>query len=209
MDESVSKSIVPNMAQSNGVPTKPTPPTPVDSLPSSQPRLQSTFCYPYESPDVGSDFLLMAAKQTPKSPLKIGFHRRSQSDGIPPKPNVDMGAIVTAKRLVSEIHEILGENPGTGRSTRLLRRIDRVMAVLEQVRNNQQVRQKNVPPGTLCDQCGQRETPEWRRGPRGLRTLCNACGLFYSKLVRRVGPLEAAKEMAERRDAGIGFDRRM
>jgi hypothetical protein len=26
------------------------------------------------------------------------------------------------------------------------------------------------------------ETPEWRRGPLGPRTLCNACGLIYAKL---------------------------
>ncbi|PKI84393.1 hypothetical protein MVES_001783 [Malassezia vespertilionis] len=29
------------------------------------------------------------------------------------------------------------------------------------------------------------DTPEWRRGPDGARTLCNACGLHFAKLVRR------------------------
>ncbi|KAJ2114956.1 hypothetical protein IWW43_006750, partial [Coemansia sp. RSA 1935] len=28
-----------------------------------------------------------------------------------------------------------------------------------------------------CRSCGISETPEWRRGPDGARTLCNACGL--------------------------------
>ncbi|RCH77810.1 hypothetical protein CU098_006962, partial [Rhizopus stolonifer] len=26
------------------------------------------------------------------------------------------------------------------------------------------------------------ETPEWRKGPSGPRTLCNACGLIWTKL---------------------------
>ncbi|ENH65566.1 GATA zinc finger domain-containing protein 15 [Fusarium oxysporum f. sp. cubense race 1] len=33
-----------------------------------------------------------------------------------------------------------------------------------------------------CQNCGRTQTPEWRRGPNGMRTLCNACGLHYAKL---------------------------
>ncbi|KAK9446907.1 uncharacterized protein V1518DRAFT_422402 [Limtongia smithiae] len=36
-----------------------------------------------------------------------------------------------------------------------------------------------------CHQCGISETPEWRRGPDGARTLCNACGLHHAKLVKK------------------------
>lgn len=36
-----------------------------------------------------------------------------------------------------------------------------------------------------CHQCGARETPEWRRGPDGSHTLCNACGLRFSKMERK------------------------
>jgi len=32
-----------------------------------------------------------------------------------------------------------------------------------------------------CCFCGRTDTPEWRRGPDGRRTLCNACGLIYKK----------------------------
>lgn len=31
-----------------------------------------------------------------------------------------------------------------------------------------------------CHSCNISETPEWRRGPDGARTLCNACGLRKS-----------------------------
>lgn len=37
----------------------------------------------------------------------------------------------------------------------------------------------------FCRHCGTRDTPEWRRGPDGRKSLCNACGLHYSKLVKR------------------------
>lgn len=45
--------------------------------------------------------------------------------------------------------------------------------------------QRAVPPGR-CHSCNRIHTPEWRRGPDGARTLCNACGLHYAKLVRKL-----------------------
>jgi hypothetical protein len=37
--------------------------------------------------------------------------------------------------------------------------------------------------GQKCHSCSTTETPEWRRGPDGARTLCNACGLRKYNLV--------------------------
>lgn len=65
-------------------------------------------------------------------------------------------------------------------------------------------RGRHAPPGR-CHSCARSETPEWRRGPDGARTLCNACGLRmwlffsyvlfllicfpdYAKLTRKLGP---------------------
>ncbi|KAJ1562044.1 hypothetical protein HK096_002340 [Nowakowskiella sp. JEL0078] len=42
----------------------------------------------------------------------------------------------------------------------------------------------NPGPGR-CHWCNINETPEWRRGPEGARTLCNACGLHYAKYSRK------------------------
>ncbi|KAI5998774.1 hypothetical protein EDD15DRAFT_2363639 [Pisolithus albus] len=43
-------------------------------------------------------------------------------------------------------------------------------------KNKYRKRSRATPPGK-CHSCNIRETPEWRRGPDGARTLCNACGL--------------------------------
>lgn len=37
----------------------------------------------------------------------------------------------------------------------------------------------------VCDECGAMESPEWRKGPKGPKTLCNACGLRWAKKNRR------------------------
>jgi hypothetical protein len=48
-----------------------------------------------------------------------------------------------------------------------------------------------IPPtsssgeGQRCLGCKATSTPEWRRGPLGPRTLCNACGLVYAKIIKR------------------------
>ncbi|KAI5273495.1 hypothetical protein E4T47_03384 [Aureobasidium subglaciale] len=52
-------------------------------------------------------------------------------------------------------------------------------------------RGRAAPPGR-CHSCNRAETPEWRRGPDGARTLCNACGLHYAKLTRKAGKNAAA-----------------
>ncbi|KAA1468929.1 hypothetical protein DENSPDRAFT_834427 [Dentipellis sp. KUC8613] len=49
-----------------------------------------------------------------------------------------------------------------------------------------------VPEGQTCLGCNATSTPEWRRGPLGPRTLCNACGLVYAKLIKKRNR-EAAK----------------
>ncbi|KAJ3145598.1 blue light receptor [Geranomyces variabilis] len=50
-------------------------------------------------------------------------------------------------------------------------------------------RRKRKPPQTeelFCRQCGTTSSPEWRKGPAGPKTLCNACGLAFSKKQRKI-----------------------
>ncbi|KAJ3115247.1 blue light receptor [Phlyctochytrium bullatum] len=37
----------------------------------------------------------------------------------------------------------------------------------------------------FCRRCGTTTSPEWRKGPEGPKTLCNACGLAHSKKQRK------------------------
>jgi len=37
----------------------------------------------------------------------------------------------------------------------------------------------------VCVTCGRTDSPEWRKGPLGPKTLCNACGLRWAKQARR------------------------
>lgn len=60
-----------------------------------------------------------------------------------------------------------------------------------------------------CNHCGSKSTPEWRKGLDGNRTLCNACGLFYSKLAKKYNAEEAAKIMRERKETGSVNNRRI
>ena len=44
----------------------------------------------------------------------------------------------------------------------------------------------DLAPGTL-------ESPEWRKGPSGPKTLCNACGLRWAKKEKKKGPHATAE----------------
>lgn len=37
----------------------------------------------------------------------------------------------------------------------------------------------------VCTDCGRTDSPEWRKGPLGPKTLCNACGLRYAKKIKK------------------------
>lgn len=79
--------------------------------------------------------------------------------------------------------------------------------------NNQKIRKPRTKFPSIkkqrikCNHCESIETPEWRRGPDGSRTLCNACGLFYSKLTKRYGTENAMVIMKSRKSEGLISDR--
>ncbi|TVU20206.1 hypothetical protein EJB05_36405, partial [Eragrostis curvula] len=51
-----------------------------------------------------------------------------------------------------------------------------------------------------CANCGTTSTPLWRNGPRGPKSLCNACGIRFKKEERR-----AAATAAMESGAGCGY----
>ncbi|GJN07345.1 hypothetical protein PR202_ga25169 [Eleusine coracana subsp. coracana] len=46
---------------------------------------------------------------------------------------------------------------------------------------NNKPRQRNRQRQRACTHCSNTETPQWRAGPRGPGTLCNACGIRYKQ----------------------------
>ena len=53
-------------------------------------------------------------------------------------------------------------------------------------RNREDKKKKlKVADEYVCTDCGTLDSPEWRKGPNGPKTLCNACGLHYAKLTRK------------------------
>ncbi|RIA92630.1 hypothetical protein C1645_820466 [Glomus cerebriforme] len=51
--------------------------------------------------------------------------------------------------------------------------------------NNNNNNNNNVQGVKKCESCHTSSSPEWRRGPTGHKTLCNACGLRYSRTIAR------------------------
>ncbi|KAF9321308.1 hypothetical protein BG003_002489 [Podila horticola] len=44
-----------------------------------------------------------------------------------------------------------------------------------------QITNKPSEDGRACRYCGTRDTPMWRRGPDGTKTLCNSCGISWKR----------------------------
>ncbi|CAG8537545.1 9118_t:CDS:2 [Paraglomus brasilianum] len=58
-----------------------------------------------------------------------------------------------------------------------------------------------VPDGVReCERCHTTNSPEWRRGPTGHKTLCNACGLRYSRKIARDKRREQAHREEQQRE---------
>lgn len=73
-----------------------------------------------------------------------------------------------------------GAQPGQQKNKYRKRSVSKGLAVSLRSSHSAVV-QRATPPGK-CHSCNIRETPEWRRGPDGARTLCNACGLRESSM---------------------------
>ena len=53
--------------------------------------------------------------------------------------------------------------------------------VASKLANKKGAKSRNRSKTTVCLNCGSMDTPQWRVGPLGPRTLCNACGVRYKK----------------------------
>ncbi|XP_076916022.1 GATA transcription factor 18-like [Bidens hawaiensis] len=57
-----------------------------------------------------------------------------------------------------------------------------------------------------CSNCDTTSTPLWRNGPRGPKSLCNACGIRYKKEERRANAAAAAAVTNGGSDSSEGYN---
>ncbi|KAF2429459.1 white-collar 2 [Tothia fuscella] len=72
----------------------------------------------------------------------------------------------------------------TGSMSPALIRGDAGIAILADRENRSNIDRKKktkVADEYVCTDCGTLDSPEWRKGPSGPKTLCNACGLRWAK----------------------------
>mmetsp|Transcript_8015 Transcript_8015/g.16404 ORF Transcript_8015/g.16404 Transcript_8015/m.16404 type:complete len:261 (-) Transcript_8015:451-1233(-) len=53
--------------------------------------------------------------------------------------------------------------------------------VLSTSANNRRIKKRDKGARIVCLNCNSSSTPQWRMGPTGPKTLCNACGVRYKK----------------------------
>ncbi|KAF2157684.1 hypothetical protein K461DRAFT_219864 [Myriangium duriaei CBS 260.36] len=80
----------------------------------------------------------------------------------------------------------------TGDTSPALIRGDAGIAILldrDRDGNKEKKKKLKVADEYVCADCGTLDSPEWRKGPKGPKTLCNACGLRWAKKEKkRSGP---------------------
>jgi PAS domain S-box-containing protein len=55
-------------------------------------------------------------------------------------------------------------------------------------------KKQKVADEYVCSDCGTLDSPEWRKGPKGPKTLCNACGLRWAKKEKKRTGIDDGKD---------------
>ncbi|KAK8096322.1 GATA zinc finger [Apiospora kogelbergensis] len=82
-----------------------------------------------------------------------------------------------------EIHQLKAAN-------RVLH--DELQGLLKRATQCRRYRRRGGDPAIGCANCHTKVSPEWRRGPSGIRNLCNRCGLRWAKTRRDSGGARTA-----------------
>ena len=83
----------------------------------------------------------------------------------------------------------------TGDTSPALIRGDAGIAILldrDRDGNKEKKKKLKVADEYVCADCGTLDSPEWRKGPKGPKTLCNACGLRWAKKEKKRSGGDAA-----------------
>ncbi|CAG8906017.1 unnamed protein product [Penicillium egyptiacum] len=111
----------------------------------------------------------------------------SQSTGYYPEPNArEVYSHIDGIEVMTGLNYAEGErsqglSTGVSRGRLIHCDID-ITTAADQERNAQECDRRKRPKAQhVCSDCGTADSPEWRKGPNGPKTLCNACGLRWSK----------------------------
>lgn len=176
-------------------PVTPTAPGSYSYFPGSQPHPQSGFTHQHGS----SSWPMAPANQGHRATVSdpSGYQDRATEATQFPQPSAK--ATMNGMPIIFKTPNSLSSAKGKvkskstkkkkksiteGSSQDYRRSLSHGLMLAETIRKNDQAT-------TSCVHCGEGSTPEWRRGPYGNRTLCNACGLFYRKLIKKFGVKDA------------------
>mmetsp|Transcript_12742 Transcript_12742/g.50894 ORF Transcript_12742/g.50894 Transcript_12742/m.50894 type:complete len:176 (+) Transcript_12742:187-714(+) len=116
----------------------------------------------------------------------VQVHTQYQDHVVYPKPSQDEYAAVA---MLSSFQKPSQES-SRRKKKELPPPLQRPTTIIERKRKKspstkRSKRASRITKGLRCDHCGTTKTPEWRSGPGGAVSLCNACGLNYRKNVQR------------------------
>ncbi|KAH6609209.1 cutinase palindrome-binding [Trichoderma cornu-damae] len=86
-----------------------------------------------------------------------------------------------------------GERMSTGNDSPTLIRGDAGIAIPldRETRTSDKKKKLKLAEEYVCTDCGILDSPEWRKGPSGPKTLCNACGLRWAKREKKRNSISA------------------
>lgn len=89
----------------------------------------------------------------------------------------------------------------TGDTSPALIRGDAGIAILldrdrERENSKKDKKKQKVADEYVCSDCGTLDSPEWRKGPKGPKTLCNACGLRWAKKEKKRTGVDDGKDQS-------------
>lgn len=141
----------------------------------------STSSFPSTTNNIGLDGQTSAEEYG--SPDTLANLDDQDHQSLPPRsiPSEDFSHI-TGIEIMTGLHYGEGERSqgiSTGMRRGRLVQCDNpdIMTVDQQARHIEEGdRRKRLKGKYQCTDCGTSDSPEWRKGPRGPKTLCNACG---------------------------------
>lgn len=130
---------------------------------SSFPQLSSAHSFPRSSSLMGSS----GQVRSPSRPLA----KRTRSPQLDSSPSSGADRLALARKNTPEISATDTDDSTSGDGPHKRRKGSKRMS---------------------CRQCGTHNTPQWRMGPEGPRTLCNACGVRFTKIRKHGGDTSEA-----------------